>query len=374
LPFQRTGKEAAVDALGWFGFVAVLLVMALLNFGAAYIVELAVGAGQRLETEKQGKIVVGRKFLDALHARDGAVSNAAEEQTQTQLEALYAGEARRRSHTYGGAEEEHERRLRQAVASHPSGDFVDWEMAEPGIQAIAVSGALPALLGSLVLGWWFVMMICQGEGLELDTQRRHHPMWEWLFSHPVSASALFTAEMLSPLAANPTYCSAPVFFGCLYGLIYGSGLGIAAGVFIGVPITIATACVGKALEIAITLRFSTRSRGAMIGVLGWLGYTSMMLWLLLPTVLDSVGEYLRPLTAIPWPWLGWMIGAQSDGSFSLLAGMVVCWAVAFGMIAGGVGFSVWGVQRGLASGGDRAPRALAISSPGAPLRFGSDPL
>ena len=81
LLFQRTGKEAAVDALGWFGFVAVLLVMALLNFGAAYIVELAVGAGQRLETEKQGKIVVGRKFLDALYARDGAVSNAAKEQT-----------------------------------------------------------------------------------------------------------------------------------------------------------------------------------------------------------------------------------------------------------------------------------------------------
>ena len=51
--------------------------------------------------------------------------------------------------------------------------------------------------------------------------------------------------MLSPLAANPTYCSAPVFFGCLYGLIYGSGPGIAAGVFIGVPITIATDCVVK---------------------------------------------------------------------------------------------------------------------------------
>jgi len=98
LLFQRTGKEAAVDALGWFGFVAVLLVMALLNVGAAYIVEFAVGTGQRLEVEKQGKIVVGWKFLDALRARDGAVSQAAKARTQAQLEALYAGEARRRSH------------------------------------------------------------------------------------------------------------------------------------------------------------------------------------------------------------------------------------------------------------------------------------
>jgi hypothetical protein len=59
------------------------------------------------------------------------------------------------------------------------------------------------------------MLIFQSEGLELDPQRRRHPMWEWLFSHPVPAGAIFLAEMLSPIAANPIYCSAPLFPGIL---------------------------------------------------------------------------------------------------------------------------------------------------------------
>jgi len=44
-------------------------------------------------------------------------------------------------------------------------------------------------------------------------QRRRHPMWEWLFSHPVPVGAVFLAEMLAPLAANPVYWTAPLFVG-----------------------------------------------------------------------------------------------------------------------------------------------------------------
>jgi hypothetical protein len=56
------------------------------------------------------------------------------------------------------------------------------------------------MLGSLALLWWTVMLVFQGEGVELDLQRRRHPMWEWLFSHPVPPGAVFFAEMLSPIA------------------------------------------------------------------------------------------------------------------------------------------------------------------------------
>lgn len=60
------------------------------------------------------------------------------------------------------------------------------------------------MLASFVLLVWFIMLIFQGEGLEMDLQRRRHPMWEWLFSHPVPAGAIFMAEMLSPIAATPS--------------------------------------------------------------------------------------------------------------------------------------------------------------------------
>jgi len=80
-------------------------------------------------------------------------------------------------------------------------------------------------------------------------------MWEWLFTHPVPPGAVFLADMLSPIAANPMYWSAPLFVGVAYGLVYGPVLGAVAAVAVGIPITIAAACLGKALEIGVILRF-----------------------------------------------------------------------------------------------------------------------
>src|SRR4029077_12923206 len=138
----------------------------------------------------------------------------------------------------------------------------------------------PALIGSVFLLWWGVMLVFQGEGLELDLQRRRHPMWEWLFAHPVPPGAVFLAEMLSPIAANRIYWSGPLFVGFLYGFAYDPGLAMLAALLIGVPVTIAAACLGKALEVGAILRFSPRSRGAMIGLMSWMGFASMMLFLL----------------------------------------------------------------------------------------------
>jgi len=51
--------------------------------------------------------------------------------------------------------------------------------------------------------------------------------------------------------------------------IFGFLAGVASGggILVGVPVTIAAACMGKALEIAVMLRFPARSRGAMIGLM-----------------------------------------------------------------------------------------------------------
>jgi membrane protease YdiL (CAAX protease family) len=233
------------------------------------------------------------------------------------------------------------------------------------------------MLGSVALIWWGVMLAFQGEGLELDLQRRRHPMWEWLFSHPVSTGAIFLSEMLSPIAANPIYWGAPLFVGFLYGYIYGPELGFLAALLIGIPVTIGLACIGKALEIGVVLRFSPRSRGAMIGLMGWMGYASMMLLLLgiviIPKVVGVLGKFLYLLTVVPWPWLRLFVGGNLDGSFSFLAGALSCWILASTMVAGAVGFSAWGAQQGLSGSFGKTGSGPATSKKGS-TRFGKEPL
>ena len=84
-------------------------------------------------------------------------------------------------------------------------------------------------------------------------------MWEWLLSHPVQPGAVFLAEMLMPLSANVIYWCAPAYVGLLYGLIYGVKLGFLGAALAGVPLTVGAACLGKALEISIMIRFPPRS-------------------------------------------------------------------------------------------------------------------
>jgi membrane protease YdiL (CAAX protease family) len=221
------------------------------------------------------------------------------------------------------------------------------------------------------------MLIFQGEGLELDLQRRRHPMWEWLFSHLVPSGAIFLAEMLSPIAANPIYWSGPLFAGFLYGFVYGPGLGLLAAILIGIPITIAAACLGKALEIATILRFSPRSREAMIGFMSWLGYAAMMMFFLgaflIPKIVPAIGNFLNAFTILPWPWLRLFLGGQPTGSFSFVSGMFICWLVAAIAMVGAVRFSVWGAQQGLTGNFTRTDSGPSVP-PRGKTSFGKEPL
>ena len=193
------------------------------------------------------------------------------------------------------------------MRNHGVRDLISNQEAAPGVAAFMKSSSLPAMLGSLVLIWWGVMLVFQGEGVELDLQRRRHPMWEWLFSHPVPAGAVFLAEMLSPIAANPIYWGAPLFVGFVYGFVYDPGWPCWRFCSLACPITVAAACMGKALEIGVVLRFSPRSRGAMVGLMGWLGYASMMLFffglIVVPKIVSATGRFLGIFTVLPWPWL-----------------------------------------------------------------------
>jgi len=89
----------------------------------------------------------------------------------------------------------------------------------------------------------------------------------------------------------------------MYGVVYGPVFGVVAAVLVGVPVTVAAACLGKALEIAVVLRCSLRARGAVLGLMGWAGYTAMFLLifagLAMPQLVGAIGPYLEPLGLLP---------------------------------------------------------------------------
>ena len=372
--FRRRAGKKATRWSGW-GFIFGIALMALVNGLAAQLVSGAVSAGERIEAERHGRIVVDRWFAHDL--RDDAPPAARGRETDRWLESDIRLEARQIARDYGGSEDAIADRLRRAVRAHGDRDFVTEATAVPGLTGLPGTGTFPALLGSLALLWWSVMLVFQGEGLELDTQRRRHPMWEWLFSHPVPAGAVFLAEMLSPIVANPIYCSGPLFAGILYGHVYGPAWGVLALFAVGVPVTVAAACLGKALEIGVTLRLSPRSRGATIGLMSWLGYAAMLMTFVatveIKKIMTLLAGLLEPLAVLPWPYLGLFLGQRADGGFSFPMGMLACWVGAGITLAGSVACSAWGAQRGLSGSfgrADAAPKAARNRGFG----FGGDPL
>ena len=331
---------------------------------AAGLFVAAIEAGQRIDAGHDGKIVVSTSFLKSLDEAETAHERAE----------FARAEAFQISKLYGGSVESAKAALERQWAARGRRGFVSQTSAALGIEHLPRSGPTAQLLGTLVLLWWGVMLVFQGEGLELDLQRRRHPMWEWLLSHPVPPGAVFLAEMLAPIGANPLYVTAPLFVGILYGKAYSFWIGVPTALLIGVPIAVAAACLGKALEIGVILRFPPRTRGAVIGLMSWMGYFSMMLMLLGMAsslkVATCAGELLQPLTLFRWPWAGWLLGAYRGG-FSWPAGLLICWSASGLVLAGAIAFSLWGARTGLA--GNFAQADTAPARAGRP-RYGKDPL
>lgn len=350
--------------LGSIGAILSLLFMLLLHGLAAFSVMTAVEAGQVARARQHGLIPVRQWFYnDAGTARQYIVSDQS-----------FRSEAEHIAHEDGGDEDAIEAQLRTLVARSGNRHLVPRDDAAPGLSALPRSGALASMLGSIILIWWFAMVVCQGEGLDLDLQRRRHPMWEWLLSHPIGAGAVFLAEMLAPLAANPTYWAAPAFPGILYGVTGGPEMGVAAAILIGIPLTVAAACVGKALEIGAMLRLPLRSRGAAIGIIGWFGYASMILMFFVLRLMPGIAHGLAGWVDDgdrSWPVLRLFLGMDAAGEVSLWRGVALCGAVSAVLIAAAVAFSARSVGQGLsgAFSSDSAP-----VRPGKAMRFGRDPL
>jgi membrane protease YdiL (CAAX protease family) len=351
LLLQRSGRRS-ID-WGWIGVALSVLLMLGMNGLCAYVLRTAVTSGQRYAAERQGGVLVERWFIDNVRAAERKAADSATPWRTTEyvLDTAFRPEALRLSEAYGGDPAAIEQELRATVRADQGRHFVDVAKSVPGLKAGERIGPFPAMIGSLGLLWWMLMLVLQGEGLELDTQRRRHPMWEWLFSHPVPTGAVFLAEMLAPIAANPIFFGAPLVPGLLYGAVYGPLLGVLAGIVIGIPLAIAAACLGKGLEICVVLRLPPSSRAAVIGLIGWLGYALLMLFFVaavsVSRIPPALGALLDPLTDLPWPWFGLFLGQRDDGTFLFPLGLLFCWSTVALAIAGAVALTLWGAQHGL---------------------------
>jgi hypothetical protein len=105
---SRSGKNAT--DWGGIGFAFAVLFMALISVGAAWVVSIAVEAGERFEAERLGKIIVSRRFLDAANIAADSFLKADE-----YLASYYSSEAQRIAKMYGGTQAVVEEKLRYAV-------------------------------------------------------------------------------------------------------------------------------------------------------------------------------------------------------------------------------------------------------------------
>ncbi len=237
----------------------------------------------------------------------------------------------------------------------------------------APAGTLPDIVALIVVVWWALVLVCQGEGAEIDALRTRHPMWEWLFSHPAAPGAIFLAEMLAPIVANPFFLMAPLFPAVLFGLEYGWWGGMQAAVLAGVPLAIGLACVAKAIEIRVVLRLTSRVRGTVLGLMGWFGFSSTVAIFLLASQMDRVAGpaclWLAPLGKWPWPPIRMLVGQTPAGTMMIWHGIALCAGLSAILVLGAVASSAASVRRGLVG-----PSCVAPLRGAGPSRFGREPL
>lgn len=365
-------------------FRPLMILLGVVVMGAAHVMACfavigTIEAGQYLEIRRQGLFEVSDTLkTDVQQLEQSTADHAAD--AAADLNEQIARAAREDARDHGGDSRRIAQDLEAAVARDGSARLVSSDEAEPGLPALDRAGPWGKTLGGMVMVFWLAMICCQGEGLELDLQRRRHPLWEWLLSHPVRAEAVFLAEMLAPVASNPSYWTAPLFVGLLHGVASQSlGAGLLTTVGIGIPLAVAAACVGKALEIGAMLRLSPNTRGAVIGILGWFGYASFLgmffiatkMSVALPALAQHFGGVPRVLEALFAPIPGLLLGQQRDGSFSLLRAFAFGWTVSGALIMGAVVFSARSVRQGL-SGAFASQQFPA--RPARLARFGKQPL
>ncbi|MGJ4952267.1 CPBP family intramembrane glutamic endopeptidase [Bradyrhizobium sp. HKCCYLS20291] len=346
----------------------VIVVALVVNIGAAVGVAFAVRSAEQVQAEANGRIIVDDWFAVqiARSEADAAATPLRRAEISRAEDRYIATEAAQLAREKHGDQAAISAQLTATVRNDPQALLSSRLLA-------AQPGRLPDLMALILAASWCLMMICQGDGPDLDTQRSRDPMWEWVFSHPVPPAAVFVAEMLAPIAANPIFLTAPLFPGVLYGLAYGWGGGIAGALLVGVPAAIALACVSKAIEIWALLRLSPRKRGAVLGLIGTIGFAPLAVWLFLAlqtaTIFTTISRWLLAASHVPWPRTRLLVGQTGSGDFVFWKGLLLCWLLAALLIFAAIALARISTRGGLSY----RPRTAAERG-SVEMRFGRDPL
>ncbi|GAA5481147.1 type II CAAX endopeptidase family protein [Haloferula sargassicola] len=291
-------KRGGSDVLG--GLASVIMVLFSLGIHGCFglVTRSAVENSALIHAERAGQPLVPDRYLSSLRhdlAGGDDLGNLPDHFLDD------AAEWRIENLGVGGPEEKEAARLRTIYEA----EGVDGFRSENEVvgrnwgEKAFFSPAQWSVLG-LMIGWWFLMLVFQGEGMELDVQRRRHPMWEWLATHPIRPWSGFLAEMLAPYMANPIYGFAPVYWMVLGGSLWDPA-GMAVGLPVGFVFGIAASALSKALEAAVLIRLSPLNRGAVLGLASWLGYVGLFLPILLlasPGLLAKLLRITLPLAEV----------------------------------------------------------------------------
>ena len=339
-----------------------IIVGAAIHAVFAFQVERYVDLAARVDLDARGKWEAHWRLWDAMEELEEAGGST--ESARSKLEREFSYQAGRRSYTSDGGVAHSEEELRAHYQQYGREGFVPADYFSLARTLRSAHSPLAGWTGLFLLTWWFVMITLQGEGLDLDMQRRRNPMWEWLLSHPARPSAVFLAEMLAPLAANPNIILAPIFWIVLLSLAGNPFVAsIGAGLLIGLPLALTASCLNKTIEICALLKLPPRRRGAVLGLLAWLGFVSYMGIFFLMALRDNLGPFFSFLGKyVPdWnmPFFGWMIGSL-PGAWSLAGPVVAAWVFTAVCVALSVFVSARATEQGLSGAFGDVPRVAPL--------------
>ena len=355
----------------WLSLLLGCLFGAIVHLVTAATLITMVAAAERVQAERDGRVVVEEWFAGRIEQAEAAATrNPARRAAISRAEnADIAVEAGRLAARFTRDQKAVEARLRTTVSERP-GALVSLRSLwwRPGV--------LTEIVALLVLLWWAAMLVCQGETQGLDVHRPRYPLWEWLFSHPVKPAAVFLAEMITPITANPVFLTVPLLPGLAYGNAYGTGGGIAAAVLIGVPLAVALACLSKAVEMWVVLRLPPRSRGALLGAMSafsLVGFFALcMTAQAVNPVVDALCRWLAPTLTFPWPPTRRLLGLTAGGNYVFWLGLVTCWAGIGIVIAGSIALAADAARFGLL-GKTNSP-SVVVPRVRTATAFGQEPL
>ena len=345
-----------------WALVFAIVFAAFINYFFGYIVINPIHAAHQVAEESAGDvIVVPPRYENRLETLVRAESRLAAAKDKDNQEAarqalneatidLASRSSLDRRRMLGGKSIDHELEMLKHIRQRGSSGLVVGETNK----TLHDSKDLPSaywLYAMFLISCWFIALVFQGEGLELDIQRRRHPHWEWLLSHPVKPVVAFSAEFMGPMLTNPLYLTAPLFWFAIFTTVWPTAIALFMGLLAGISCAVAASCLNKSMEIAAMLRLSVRRRGYFLGLTSIAGFAVLLIPLLflkdrsVRTALLDFFTSLPEISYLVFPAQLLLVGWGDTPNSMQMIPVFLCAALVLILIA--LAITAWGTAKGI---------------------------